>query len=107
MLFCLENVRERPSKDGRFLDVSVICLAAVAFAAKIQLPLAAARIGKVSVSNEPVARRSSPVAQNCSMSMHVRDFFAFFSANGCARTNRHIGPTLSGLLLLLSKEDLI
>jgi hypothetical protein len=30
--------------------VSVICLAAVAVAAKIQFPLAAARIGKISVS---------------------------------------------------------
>ena len=28
--------------DGRFLDVSVFCLAAVPVAAKIQLPLAAA-----------------------------------------------------------------
>jgi len=40
-----------PSKDGRFLDVSVICLAAVSVTrVTSQLPLAAARIGKVSVS---------------------------------------------------------
>jgi hypothetical protein len=34
----------------RFVDVSVICLAAVAVAAKIQLPLAAACLGKYDLS---------------------------------------------------------
>jgi len=53
-----------PSKDGRFLDAGVICLAAVAVAAKIQLPLAAARIGKVSVSQIKPAVQFSVSARN-------------------------------------------